>query len=1222
MRRLVLKSFQSPGDILMLTAAVRELHTGCPGQFQTDVRTSADALWENNPHVTPLGEGTDGVETLDMHYPLIHQCNGRPYHFIHGYAQFLEQQLGVRIPLTEFRGEVHLTDQEKEELRVGGGDIPERFWILVGGGKYDFTAKWWNPASYQQVVDHFHGRICFVQCGEAGHWHPPLEGVVNLVGKTSLREFVQLMYHADGVLCPVTLAMHLAAAVETKPGRPKHRACVVVAGGREPTHWEAYPHHQFLSTNGMLSCCADGGCWRSRCQTVGDGDQKDRRNVCVMPEQVTPELKIPRCMQMITPQDVIRRIELYHEGDAYRYRNGSPATVNVAKPTHRDIKPIGQERDRMTTSAPVQERPTTQDSTAAQTVLIKFSHGLGDAVQLTTALQHLRHYHPNWEIDVAALMGKHSSFHGLARNVFVLERDHIDRADYDKVLDLEWPESPKCYAKWPSSKAERCLLEVFGLTPIPELCTYKINISPNAIELARRYLEKNCALTAGRDGRYPAVQIHYEGNTSRGEKDLPVEIVRRLCGDILDCGAVPVILDWDRRSPLPDGERIHNPNRDLELWGGTGTGDAEVLAALTEMSALAIGVDSGPLHVAGATSTQTIGIWTEHHPLHYFGLADNVIHLVPEDHRRLLRGERDVGDGYFQKFYRHQPYKHLENSLRAALQERLNETEGGLVKTRGFWIRTNNAEQDLVVVQDIAEEDSYGIAEIPMASPVVVDVGAHIGCFAKKLNERNPLARIIAVECCPENMRVLEKNVGHIATVVQGAVTYDREVALLNAVFPHCVTTGGSTLISRKELQRRVDAEKLPKAASAGVAADYWADFRPIKTLTLEDLMEQHQLDHIDVLKLDCEGSEFSILEHTPSLDRVGIIVGEYHGKDRFFQLVERRFKDWELRILQDGELGTFWLKNPREISAKAGAPRPAETATRKLTTRFLVAAMKNKPDVSHSILLMEDGQIVAEYEHADGWLRGFTEFAGKLWTIDSFGRLFNVLVDQDSVTLEKVSESPLAREAHDLAVSDGRLVTAGPKQSAVVFYDPVSGRWSAKRPWVTVGQTDAGGGTPDEGDQHHVNSVLPDGDGFLLSFFSAAPKPPERRWRDSRLDEGTIIHWGPNGFAEKPLATGIYGPHSLRRYQGHVWWCESFRHRVFRDDGWKSPDLVGFARGLSFVDGKCVVGLSRSRVDPFPFGEICGVCVLDPQNPESREIYELDLPFIEVYDVIVLEEP
>ena len=69
----------------------------------------------------------------------------------------------------------------------------------MAGGKYDFTAKWWDPASFQAVVDHFRDRITFVQCGEAGHWHPRLTGVMDLVGKTTLREFIRLVYHAEGV---------------------------------------------------------------------------------------------------------------------------------------------------------------------------------------------------------------------------------------------------------------------------------------------------------------------------------------------------------------------------------------------------------------------------------------------------------------------------------------------------------------------------------------------------------------------------------------------------------------------------------------------------------------------------------------------------------------------------------------------------------------------------------------------------------------------------------------------------------------------------------------------------------------------------------------------------------------------------------------------------------------------------------------------------------------
>src|SRR5438874_9172850 len=131
-RRLILRSSQSPGDVLMLTTAVRDLHAAHPGQFQTDVRTSAPALWEHNPHLTPLREADAGVEVLDMHYPLIHQSNQRPYHFLHGYPQYLEQQLGVRVPVARFHGDLHLSDAERASPPVClPAEVAGHFWIVV-----------------------------------------------------------------------------------------------------------------------------------------------------------------------------------------------------------------------------------------------------------------------------------------------------------------------------------------------------------------------------------------------------------------------------------------------------------------------------------------------------------------------------------------------------------------------------------------------------------------------------------------------------------------------------------------------------------------------------------------------------------------------------------------------------------------------------------------------------------------------------------------------------------------------------------------------------------------------------------------------------------------------------------------------------------------------------------------------------------------------------------
>ena len=104
-----------------------------------------------------------------------------------------------------------------------------------------------------------------------------------------------------------------------------------------------------------------------------------------------------------------------------------------------------------------------------------------------------------------------------------------------------------------------------------------------------------CRVDASDNGRYPVVLIHYQGNTSAEYKNLPHDLARQVCDQVIQAGFVPIILDWDNRSPLPDGKRIHNPHVDLDIWGGIGTGDAEVLAALIELSTLVIGVDSGPL---------------------------------------------------------------------------------------------------------------------------------------------------------------------------------------------------------------------------------------------------------------------------------------------------------------------------------------------------------------------------------------------------------------------------------------------------------------------------------------------------------------------------------------------------------------------------------------------------------------------------------------------------
>lgn len=331
MRKIILVNKQSPGDVLMLTAAVRDLHASHPGEFITDVRTSAPPLWEHNPHLTPIADDDSDAEHIQCEYPLIHRSNQLPYHFIHGFRKDLEAKLAVAIEAGPFRGDLHLSDEEKgwvSQVEQTGHTGP--FWLIVAGGKRDFTAKWWSPQYYQGVVDRLKGKVTFVQVGAAEHVHPPLEGVINLVGKTDIRQLVRLVHHAEGIVCPVTFAMHLAMAVPTKDGQPASRPCVVIAGGREPSHWEAYPTHRYLHACGALECCEAGGCWRSRCQTIGDGSEKDRpEKLCAQPVDVAGGLRIPKCMFLIKPREVARAVESYYRGGVLKREVGLRATKEI-----------------------------------------------------------------------------------------------------------------------------------------------------------------------------------------------------------------------------------------------------------------------------------------------------------------------------------------------------------------------------------------------------------------------------------------------------------------------------------------------------------------------------------------------------------------------------------------------------------------------------------------------------------------------------------------------------------------------------------------------------------------------------------------------------------------------------------------------------------------------------------------------------------------------------
>lgn len=198
---------------------------------------------------------------------------------------------------------------------------------------------------------------------------------------------------------------------------------------------------------------------------------------------------------------------------------------------------------------------------------------------------------------------------------------------------------------------------------------------------------------------------------------------------------------------------------------------------------------------------------------------------------------------------------------------------------------------------DIFERDCYGLKNLTLKeSPFILDVGAHFGYFSLFCLEQFKNPEIIAIECCPENLPILKTNVGSRVTILPKALTYQKDVYLLNsAILPTRVTCGASEVLSLDEIKKHRHNE-----------LHYFVDPRPLETITLEEIVKDRR---VDILKLDCEGSEFSILENTTCLEQMDLIVGEWHGRTRWEELIKRRFSSWEYRVLRDGENGIFTLK-------------------------------------------------------------------------------------------------------------------------------------------------------------------------------------------------------------------------------------------------------------------------------------------------------------------------
>jgi FkbM family methyltransferase len=154
----------------------------------------------------------------------------------------------------------------------------------------------------------------------------------------------------------------------------------------------------------------------------------------------------------------------------------------------------------------------------------------------------------------------------------------------------------------------------------------------------------------------------------------------------------------------------------------------------------------------------------------------------------------------------------------------------------GSAIHIRGGTDDRHVVFEVFTENIYPAALRP--GDTVIDIGAQIGCYTVRAARRG--AKVYAFEPFPENFGALERNISlnRLEGVMAFAHAIGSESGLRTMFLPD---DGGHT--GRYSL--------FPGRGSRTLS---------VPCTSLDDVMREHTLERVDILKIDCQGSEYEIL--------------------------------------------------------------------------------------------------------------------------------------------------------------------------------------------------------------------------------------------------------------------------------------------------------------------------------------------------------------------------
>jgi FkbM family methyltransferase len=178
-------------------------------------------------------------------------------------------------------------------------------------------------------------------------------------------------------------------------------------------------------------------------------------------------------------------------------------------------------------------------------------------------------------------------------------------------------------------------------------------------------------------------------------------------------------------------------------------------------------------------------------------------------------------------------------------------------------VRLRLGSSDISVFNGIFRWQEYGW-DLERAPRTVVDGGAYIGLSAIYFTLRFPGVRVIAVEASEENFKLLVRNTSAFPSIEPvHAALWPRPGSLV-------LTDPGTGLWGLQVTDAGAPEDAPP--ARAGDSAD------AVRAITVPEIIRDHRLEKIDLLKVDIEGAEKELFgAPAPWLGQVDAICIELH---------------------------------------------------------------------------------------------------------------------------------------------------------------------------------------------------------------------------------------------------------------------------------------------------------------------------------------------------------